>query len=334
MTGYMNHPSKMAIREYWCKPLLRFIHENLGYKLTYLGLPAAEAYDILCWLDYISYVIAFQCRDYPNPSSVEQPKGDVEKLEIKLLELERKGKIESFALYDGYMEEILIKGKDTVGKVFSQDRTVNIYNLDFCNSIAVPLRYHDTNGDECEAYKPEAIRKLLNLQRESLIGSHVGKFVMFLTVHSTFIPAEEERFLRQNQEPEFKTYLSKVNKLPALERDLRILKTYVYQIVKNFFCAMEFSPEFLPAIYYQGARSHGRENWLVHFTIIGVHNRNPSAIATCLQPTAAFLDQKFLNINNNRFCSRNTPGIIENNANGNSDNAFSNSQVFTELWQL
>ena len=328
----MNHPSKKAIREFWCRPLVKFLHDNLGYKLTYLGLPAAEAYDILYWLDYISYVIAFQCRDYPNPSSAEQPKGDVLKLEEKLLELERRGKIGSFTLYDGYMEEILIKGKDTVGKVFSQDRAVNIYNLDFCNGITVPISYYDEQNNQREAYKSEAIRKLLEKQRDFSNDNNKAKFIMFLTVHSDFFPKEEERFMQQQQDAQLRSYAAKVARLDRVERNLRMLKSYIHQMMKNFFCTLGFSPEFLPAIYYQGARSQGHENWLVHFTIIGVHNRNPSAIAPCLQPTAAFLDQKFLDIRNNRFCSRNTNGISENNANGNAVNAFNNSHVFRELW--
>jgi hypothetical protein len=334
MAGYMNHPSKRVIREYWCKPLLRFIHENLGYKLTYLGLPAAEAYDILCWLDHINYVIAFQCRDYPNPSSVEQPQVDVLKLESKLRELERRGNIESFALYDGYMEEVLIKGKDTTGKIFSQDRTVTIYNLDFCNSITVPLIFYDEKHNKKEAFKSEAIRKLLEIQRDLSFNNNGAKFVMFLTVHSNFFLQEQERFTKQERDAQLRSYVSKVTKLSGLEKNLRLLKSYVYQMLKNFFCSLGFSPEFLPVIYYQGADSDGRANWLVHFTIIGVHNRNPSAIANCPQPPEAFLNQKFLDINNNRFCSRNTVGIIENNANNSSVDAFNNSHIFSELWQL
>ena len=139
----MNHPSKQVIRTSWCKPLLGFIHDQLGHKLTYLGLPAEEAHDVFSWIDYIDYVIAFQCRNYPHPSSVEQPRGVIIKLEKKLLELERQGKLNSFSLYDGYIEEVLIKGKDIDGQQYIQDRTVMVYNLDFCNSISVPIYYFD-----------------------------------------------------------------------------------------------------------------------------------------------------------------------------------------------
>lgn len=81
---------KRAIREKWSKPLIKFVHDVLGHKLTYLGLPSPDAHDIVEWIDYIDYVIAFQCREYPKPSSVTQPEDAVLKLEDKLRELERK----------------------------------------------------------------------------------------------------------------------------------------------------------------------------------------------------------------------------------------------------
>jgi len=331
--SYMDHPSKRAIRENWCKPLLRYIRNNLGYKLTYLGLPSRKAHDILCWLEYLDFVIAFQCRDYPNPSSVEQSKEEILKLEAKLLELEREKQIKSFSLYDGYIEEVLIKGLDTVGKVYEQEHIVTVYNLDFCNGITVPLVYYDENNDKKEAYKSEAIRELLKFQRELSSVDQPAKFVMFLTVHSGFFPPEQQRFLDQQQQAELRNYLSKVSQLSRVNRNTRVLKTYIYQVVRDFFRTSEVSPEFLPTIYYQGAPSAGRQNWMMHFTIIGVYNRNPSAIAPCLQPAGTFLNQKFLGIGNGRFCSMNTQGISENNANNSSVTAFTSSQLRQKrLW--
>lgn len=327
MPSYMDHASKRAIRENWCRPLLRHIRNNLGYKLTYLGLPSKEGHDILCWLEYLDFVIAFQCRDYPNPSSVEQSKEEILQLEKKLLGMEREKKIKSFSLYDGYIEEVLIKGYDTVGKVYEQEHIVTVYNLDFCNGITVPIVYYDENSDKQEAYKPEAIRELLKFQRRLSLAGQPAKFVMFLTIHSDFFPLEQMRYLRHQQQAELRSYLSKVSRLSGTDKNTRVLKTYIYQVVRDFFCTAEMSPEFLPTIYYQGAPSAGRENWMMHFTIIGVYNRNPSAIALCSQRAETFLNQKFLGINNRRFCSVNTQGISENNANNSSVAAFTNSHL-------
>lgn len=327
------HKYKRVIREEWCKPLIKFIHDTLGKKLTYLGLPSPEAQDVLCWLEYIDYVIAFQCREYPEPSSAEQDRDAVLKLQDKLLALERKKQIESFSLYDGYIEEVLIRGTDTVGKVYQQERIVTVYNLDFCNAITVPLSYVD-GGAMYEAYKSEAIQKLLWLQKECSCDSDPAKFVMFLTIHSDFFPKEEERFLMQKQEADVERYLRKVKRVVSSAKNLRILRAYVYQIVREFFRTAQFSVEFLPTIYYHGLDSRDRENWLVHFTMIGAHNRNPSGIAPCFQESAGFLNQMFLQIGSDeRFQSMSTDGFTENPATRNSVDAFKNSQVFEKLWQ-
>lgn len=331
--SYMNHPSKRAIRDNWCRPLIRFIREQLGHKLTYLGLPSPEAHDILCWLEHIDHIIAFQCRDFPAPSSVAQTKDEILKLEGKLLELERQGQIDSFSLYDGYIEEVLLKGKDTIGKPYAQERMVTVYNLDFCNGITVPLCYYDENQNRHEAYKSDAIKRLLEFQTSVASRTGSAKFVMFLTVHSNFFPDEQKRFLEQEQNAELRRYLARIDQLPRVERNLRTLKTYIYQMLTSFFRTAQFSPEFLPPIYYQGATSRGRPNWLVHFTVVGAYNRNPSSIAPCLQSTTTFLNEKFLEIRNNRFCSMTTPGVSENNARNSSVAAFQNSSIFGQLWR-
>ncbi|MEK0337654.1 MAG: hypothetical protein QQN41_09510 [Nitrosopumilus sp.] len=305
----------------------------MGYKLTYLGLPAEGAHDVISWIDYIDYVIAFQCRNYPEPSSIEQSKDVIIKLEEKLLELERQGKISSFSLYDGYIEEVLIKGKDTSGQEYIQDRTVTVYNLDFCNSIIDPIYYHDENNIEHKAFKSQAIRKLLQLQSANCQGEQSCKFVMFLTVHSNFFGNEEKRFLNDPRERDLQRYLNKISRnsdLSRIEKMIRRLKAYIYQLAKNFFCTSDFSPEFLPVIFYEGTG----ENWLTHFTIVGAYNKNPSSIATIFQNSAAFLNQKFLYIDqHNKLYSLNSPGISENNAYNNSVRAFKNSQIFQRLWQ-
>jgi len=331
--AYRDHARKRVIREKWSKPLIKFVHDTLGHKLTYLGLPSPEANDILEWIDYIDYVIAFQCRQYPEPSSVTQPEGAVLKLEEKLRELERKGRLTNFSIYDGYIEEVLIKGTDTVGNVYGQDRVVTIYNLDFCNDIANALSYYDDARNKCTAYKSDAIRELLKFQRKTCSWEVPAKFVMFLTIHTDFLDSEERRFWQQEQDQQLKKYFRKISRLTGYDKRLRALKTYVYQMVRNFFRTEEFSAEFLPAIYYRGVGGGDRGNWLVHFTVIGTHNRNPSGLAPCFQRADDFLNQKFLHISKGKLCSMNTSGIPENNANGSSVAAFKASSLFKELWE-
>ncbi len=329
MPGYMGHASKRAIREHWCKPLLGFLHDELGCKLTYLGLPSPEAHDILCWIEYLDNVIAFQCREYPNPSSAKQTRDDVLKLENKLLELERSGRLSAFAVYDGYIEEVLIKGRDTAGEQFGQEDFITVYNLDFCNSIATPLRYIAEDGSIQSAFKSQAIRELLNWQRRAAVDP--GKFVMFLTLHSSFLADEEARYLKQEASQPVAGYLKKISRqLHGPEKSLRTLRTYVYQLVTGHFSTFEFTPELLPTIYYEGAG----ENWLVHFTVVGTLNRNPSGLASPLQSPESVLNQKFLWVNrSNSICLRNTEGMSESNAHRNAIDALKASQVFQRYWQ-
>ncbi len=330
MPGYMGHASKRAIREHWCKPLLGFLHNSLNCKLTYLGLPSPEAHDILCWIEYLDKVVAFQCRDYPKPSSMEQSRDQVDKLEKKLLELERSGRLSSFAVYDGYIEEVLLRGTDTAGEVFGQKDLVTVYNLDFCNSIATPLEYVAEDGSIQSAFKSQAIRELLNWQRRAL-SSSPSKFIMFLTIHSNFLAAEEARFVEQEASRDITSYLRKVSRsLREPERSLRTLRTYIYQIVTNYFCTFEFTPELLPTIYYKGAG----KNWLVHFTIVGTLDRNPSGRAACLQSPQSVLNQKFLWISrDNTVCLRTTKGMSESSAHKNAIDAFKATEVFQRCWQ-
>lgn len=331
MGEFKDHPSKKVIREQWCKPLIKFIHETLGYKLIYLGLPGPQAIDLFSWIDYIDQVIAFQCRNYPNPSSVYQSKAKVQELQGKLRDLERQGKISTFAVYDGYIEEVILKGKDTNGSPFNQHEVVTVYNLDFCNGITAPLTVVDERGNSLNFYKSEAMRKLLEIQRDISSTTRCKKFVMFLTIHSGFWFDEEKRFISQNQDKDIQKYISTLNKLNGWPKRIKLLKAYMYQIIRNFFCHCDFTPEFMPIINYQGVGKK-RDNWLMHFTFIGSFNKQASGLAPCFQNPQDFLDQKFLVITNNKLKQVDIKGIKEIDCPQDLVKTFKNSQCYKQLW--
>lgn len=331
MGEFKDHTSKRVIREQWCKPLIKYIHEGLKCKLIYLGLPGPQAIDLLTWIEYIDKVIAFQCRDYPKPSSVSQSKAKVQELEGKLRELERQGKISTFALYDGYMEEVILKGKDTNGNHFNQDDVITIYNLDFCNGITVPLSVVDEKGNSRDYYKSEVIRKLLEFQRDVSTKTQSKKYVMFLTIHSKFWFKEEERFISQTQDSDIKSYINTLSKLTGRSKRVRLLRAYMYQILRSFFCNCDFTPEFLPAIYYQGAGKE-QENWLMHFTIIASLNKQISGIAPSLKNAQDFLNQKFMTIKNNKLTPMEFAEIAEMACLDDLVDAFKNSECYKQLW--
>lgn len=331
MGEFKDHPSKKVIREQWCKPLIRFIHEKLKYKFLYLGLPGPQALDLLSWVDYIDRVIAFQCRDYPNPSTAGQSRKKVIELEEKLREFERQKKLSTFAVYDGYIEEVVLRGRDTNGNHFSQNEIVTIYNLDFCNGITVPLIVCDDKGNTQEFYKSETIKRLLEIQRNISSQTKCKKFVMFLTIHSDFWYKEAKRFIAETKDADLRQYIKQLGSLQGWSKTVKLLKAYMYQIIRSFFCHCDFTPEFLPVIYYKGV-GKDKENWLMHFTIIGSSNKQISGIAPCLQNPQNFLTQRFLSVRDKKIMSMYIKGIQEGECIQDLVKAFENSECFKQLW--
>jgi hypothetical protein len=331
MGEFKNTIQKEVIRTQWCKSLIRFVHEKLKYNLIYLGLPGPQALDLLEWIDYIDQVIAFQCRDYPNPSSINQSREKVLDLEVKLADFERQGKLTTFSLYDGYIEEVVLRGRDTNGNYFGQNNVVTIYNLDFCNSITVPLEVKDDKGNIQKCYKSDAIRRLLEIQRNISSQTRGKKFIMFLTVHSCFWEEEAEKFVSQTESEPLKEYFLKINSLHGTSKRIRLLKAYIFDTVKKYFCNYDFTPEFLPVINYEGA-GLDRRNWLLLFTIVGAENKGISG-APCFQNSGTFLNQKFLTVRNRTVTiSLDQVGITEVNGFQNSVEAFKDSECYKKLW--
>lgn len=328
MGEFKDHPSKQVIRMAWCKPLIQFVHETLGYKLIYLGLPGPQALDLLEWIDCIEQVIAFQCRDYPNPSSIDQPHDKIEELETKLREFERKGKLATFALYDGYIEEVVLRGRDTNGNHFGQTDVVTIYNLDFCNGITMPLKIPDDLGNVYSYYKSDAIKRLLEIQRDVTSQVRSKKFIMFLTIHSSFWDQEARNFISQTDSQPLRLYFQQIKSLDRHEKNIRLLKSYIYNTIIIYFRYCDFTPEFLPAVYYKGS---GKNNWLLHFTIIGALNKGIS-VAPCYQRTEDFLNQKLLTVKDENIVLRTDRSISESDCSPNSVDTFSKSECYNKLW--
>ena len=159
-----NTENKFFLRDKWNKPLIKFLSKNVKDKLVYMGLPSPNGDDVNHWIEFIKVVIAFQCREYSKPSDSTQSREDVEKLEEFLRALERESKLESYVVYDGYLEEVVLKGRDNSPQSihFEIQRFITLYNLDFCNDIASPIEFVDELGDLQTVFKFDAIKKLDN----------------------------------------------------------------------------------------------------------------------------------------------------------------------------
>lgn len=330
MGEFRDHPSKQAIRKYWGKPLIEFLHNTLSYKFIYLGLPGPQALDLLEWINFIDEVIAFQCRDYPRPSSISQPTDKVKELEDKLRELERQGKLATYSVYDGYIEEVILRDRDIVGNAFRQHDIVTIYNLDFCNSITSPLQVMDDRGELHRYYKSQSIRKLLEIQRDIQSVRRCKKFVMFLTIHSYFQDKEMKRFMYSADSGPVQRYLAQVNSLKKKEdKRARQLKAYIFDVLKGYLCNCEFTPEFLPVFVYKGVGP----NLLLLFTIAGVHDPRSISKATVFQKPSSFLDKGFLTVQDGAITQSPCPGgFSEKNSLPDPVKNFSSSASFKYLW--
>lgn len=330
MPNSFTSPAKDLIRKQWNKPLLRFLKEQLNARLVYLGLPSPDAEDISEWIDFLDNVIAFQCRDYPNPSNPdEQSREAIEQLEAFLGVLERQSKLSGFTVFDGYIEEVILKGTDNVGietAPLLEKELITVYNLDFCNSLTSPIEFIDSNGEFREGYKLDAVEKLLAFQ--SQIQSVSKRFLFFLTIHRSFEVARVSQFVKDSENQMFRNYFNKeINGLKSHEQKIRMLRLYVLENLNRLFFKHGFVPEFLPVVYYQGI---GDNSFLLHFGVIGMNievfdNNFEKQISQKL------ISQKFVTTETNSFILAENPKIKEQDVEVNPVDFFTASESF-RLW--
>jgi hypothetical protein len=290
MGDFFNHPNKTIIRNFWCKPIIKGLYEILGQNLVYLGLPGLHAIDLVSWIEYLSYIIAIDCGHYSEKFNIGKARANIHKLNTILNRLERENKISGYSLYLGYIEEVVLKGLDRNGERFAPNKIVNIYNLDFCNSLTVPLKIVDLKGQITKYFKNEVIRKLLEFERDLLKPDHEKKFVMFITVHSNFWQNEAEQYFKSKNDLRFKEYSHVIDRLDIAEKTVRLLRMYFIDILKSHFTTAGFTPYFLPTIYYKGL---GNNN-LLCFTVVGKYVKLPSAIAPFNQDFDKLISEKFI----------------------------------------
>ena len=323
-----NTENKYFLRDKWNKPLIKFLSKNISDKLVYMGLPSPNGDDVNHWIEFIKVVIAFQCREYSKPSNSTQSREDVEKLEEFLRALERENKLESYVVYDGYLEEVVLKGKDNSPKSihFEIQRFITLYNLDFCNDIASPIEFVDDLGDLQRVFKFDAIKKLISLQKEISLFSN--KFIFLLTVHCNYNGKELENFLNNPPNKTIITFLAKYHKLKDIEKNSRIVRLFVVYLIHQHFLANDFSPKILPIIRYKGIK----DTPLLHFVILGIHTKSEAGATPIYQQFDEILNQKFVDINESEFI--NSTKILEEelDVQTNPVEYFSQSQTFNKLW--
>lgn len=329
MEGSFNSEQKLFIRENWNKPLLKFLNRKVNDRLLYMGLPSPKAEDILQWIKYIKSVIAFQCRDYRAPSDEGQDRKSIDELNSLLQQLEREKHIDNYIVYDGYLEEVILRGYDNSPTRidFGLNDFITLYNLDFCNRISSPLEYLDENGDPQKAYKFNAINKLLQIQQSLSAASN--KFVLFLTVHCSYDGEELKIFIQNPPSAEIGAYIQRCNGLGGHEKNARIIRLFFAYHIKREFEAFGFTPKILPSLFYQGL---GDTN-LLHFTVFGISPANLGASGVpSFQSLTEILNQKFISITDSAFVNKTIDFEGETDVELNPVTLFSRSQTFQNLW--
>ena len=327
MSVFISSTMKAYIRSEWGKPLLKFLHTELGCKLVYMGLPSPDAEDVVEWLEYLDKIIAFQCRDYPHPSNPRQSREIVNQLEGKLNDLKRKRKLTQFAVYDGYIEEVILNGKDNSQVPFSQQETVMVYNLDFCNQITSPLEYMDENGEWQEAFKFQVINKLLLMQQS--LHDNVQKFVMFLTIQAGYRGQEMENFIHNPDGDVVRNIIERYRGITGIPRKARILKIFVVDILRNYFQNFSYMPHFLPTILYKGTGNFQ----LLHFTVMGTKTQaGVTGAAGWNQSLKDICKLKLIGIGERGFERIEHEGLEEVDGALNPVQSFLRSKTYREQW--
>lgn len=323
-----NSPHKDVIREKWNKPIIKFLTRRLNDKLIYMGLPASNAEDINQWLEFIKIVIAFQCRSYGKESDESQSREDIDRLTDVLQRLERERKIENYVVYDGYLEEVVLRGFDNSPTriSFEQSEFITLYNLDFCNKISSPIVYTDSDGNPRTAYKFHAIQELL--KRQKALDQVNNRFIFFLTVHCSYNGEELVNFTSNPPNASIKAHLEKYKALNGVEKHVRVLRLFICYHIQQYFSAFYFTPIILPVILYHGLN----ETPLVHFVILGISPvLNISGVPT-FQTLEEITNQKLITIKEGDFINMQTDLDEVDVAELNPINFFVQSKTYNKLW--
>ena len=333
MAKTFSTPSKIKIRQEWSLPLLKLISETTGKKLVYLGLPSPDADDIHDWIDYIDKVIAFQCRKYPKQSDPSQSREALDLLEDKLNTLETQGKISTFTIYDGYIEEVLLRGRDISNNDYHQDEVITLYNLDYCNSLSTPINYLDLEGIVREGYKFQTIQKLMDFQNKIQLNSK--KFILFLTIHCDYYEPEMGALISDGCDNALKPIHQQYNSIEdIIEKRARLLRSYTIQNLKTFFTSNGFIPEFLPTINYNGKPLPSSQGSyiLLHFSVLGTQMQQSAGIAPSYQDTADLIKQNFIYVRDGNVQDKKIQNLNEEDVQFAPEDYITKSESFVRHW--
>jgi hypothetical protein len=334
--SFTDHPRKILFRQKWAKPILHFLYTRMQKKLIYLGIPGIRALDILEWKDFLRIVIAFQVANYNNRRERDE-EAELEYLLQILNELEEKQIIETYALYTGYIEHVVMNEEDDNNEPFLLKDYITVYNLDFCNALSKPITITSKDYSKTyDCYKIDVIEKLLSIQKSKFTAGLNASFVMFLTVHASFV----ESMVYSLQSETIKSYIEKNLKgVTKDKRSIRLLKAYTFYKLNEIFKKHNFNIEILPTIYYKGSGTYydkqaqvDRPFWLLTFTILGTPFKLNESGEGYVQDFKEYLENKFIFIDDNKISCFTENIITEKDFAPDIIDILSSSHTLTKLW--
>lgn len=337
--SFTDHPRKVLFRSKWAKPILKYLHDRLQKKLVYLGLPGIRALDILSWQEYLRFVIAFQAENYDGRLAENAGISELDELQAILNDLETKRIIDTYALYTGYIEQVVMSGEDDYNNPFEVHDYITVYNLDFCNTLSTPFQVvgPPPKYKTYDCYKIDVIERLLSLERDRFTSGADASFVMFLTVNAHFV----ESMVNSISEVEVKQYVSKdLRGITGDKRVIRLLKAYTFYKLNELFKKYGFHLEMFPAIYYKGSGTYYDEKrnkdvpfWLTTFTVLGTPIQLNNPKIEFGQSFGDFVRQKFVFINDKEITCFTEERLQERDYDPDIDRILASSYTLNKLWK-
>jgi hypothetical protein len=257
-----NSPGKQAVRVLWNTPLLRYLHTTFGVKYLYFGLPGSDMRDVILWRDMIEEVVAFEI-----PARGQNDRANIELLRRNMARYGISGRV-----YYGPFEEIVLLGQDFESSKYKQEKIITLYNLDFCDEITSMVA--TSSGQQLLRY--EALRKILNDQKECFRQSgNPSYFIMLITIRNQFTLRKLEGYFAHNLNVHARQYFDRcVAQSPLIVEPFTlgkswVLKTFIYNLLCQYFVGPHVSALFFPTVKYDGNPIRkGMPSPMIHFMVL------------------------------------------------------------------
>ena len=251
---FVDNPQKVVVRRDWDTPLLRHLHDSFGVRYRYCGLPGVDLIDVRLWQDMIDEVVAFE-----PPDDSPDGRRAITALRRNLGVYGINGRA-----FWGSFEEVVVLRQDFEGTVYSQDRVVTLYNLDFCDEIASKIQ---TRTQGKRLWRFEALRQILRDQYDCSRRENEPKwFILMVTVRNQMDAQKLRGFLgRKDLISSAKEYHDECVKVRPLPESGALTGTHTWAIkafLFNTLCRYFGNPTldalFFPCVLYEGTRTRIR----------------------------------------------------------------------------